>query len=158
MSDLDVRIVNLEPMYVASFLGFGESPEEIAFEKLNAWASPKGLLKDRENHRLFGFNNPNPSAGSPNYGYEVWIVIDPDEVESGEDVDIKEFQGGLYAVTECVVPKGFFDVIGQTWKALVAWREESKYRCGNYQWLEESLPISPPDTEFVLDLYLPITE
>lgn len=158
MSDLDVRIVKLEPMHVASFLGFGPSPEELAWGELLPWAKEKGLLEDPKKHRLFGFNNPNPSAGSPNYGYEVWIVIDPDEVDPEEDVKVKDFEGGLYAVTECVVPKGFFDVIGQTWKKLVAWREDSKYRCGSHQWLEESLPISPPDTEFVLDLYLPIAE
>jgi DNA gyrase inhibitor GyrI len=158
MSEKNVRIVKLEPMQVASFLGFGPSPEEVAFEKLNAWAGPKGILKDRENHRIFGFNNPNPSAGSPNYGYEVWIVIDPDEVEPAEDVEVKEFPGGLYAVSECVVPKGFFDAIGEGWKELVAWREDSKYRGGSHQWLEEHLPVSPPDAEFVLDLYLPIVE
>ena len=32
MSDLEVRIVKLEPMRVVSFLGFGESPEELAWE------------------------------------------------------------------------------------------------------------------------------
>jgi len=157
MSELDVRIVKLEPMRVASFLGFGESPEELAWAKLIPWAKEKGLLDDPEKHRLFGFNNPNPSKGSPNYGYEVWIVIGPD-IEAEGDMEIKDFAGGLYAVTQCVVPKGFFDVIGDTWKKLVTWREDSKYKCGNHQWLEESLPLELPDTEFVLDLYLPISE
>ena len=157
MSELDVRIVKLEPMRVASFLGFGESPEGLAWAKLIPWAKEKGLLDDPEKHRLFGFNNPNPSKGSPNYGYEVWIVIGPD-IEAEGEVEIKNFPGGLYAVTPCVVPKGFFDVIGDTWKRLVTWRDDSKYKCGNHQWLEESLPLELPDTEFVLDLYLPISE
>ena len=34
MSELNVRIVKLEPMQVVSFLGFGESPEELAWGKL----------------------------------------------------------------------------------------------------------------------------
>jgi DNA gyrase inhibitor GyrI len=157
MSDFEVRIVKLEPMRLASFWGFGESPETIAWEKLMAWAKPKGLLDDPEKHRLFGFNNPNPSAGSPNYGYEVWIVVDRDVEPEGEG-RIVDFDGGLYAVTKCVVPTGQFEVIGATWKKLNAWREDSKYKCGHYQWLEESLPLNPPDTEFVLDLYLPIAE
>jgi AraC family transcriptional regulator len=157
MSDPDVRIVELTPMRVVSFLGFGESPEQLAWDKLIAWATPRGLLDDRNKHRLFGFNNPNPSAGSPNYGYEVWIVVDPKR-EAEADEKILDFEGGLYAVTECVVPKGDFDVIGATWKKLVAWREDSKYQCGAHQWLEESLPESPPGTEFVLELYLPIAE
>ena len=157
MSDFDVRIVKLEPMRVASFLGFGPSPENEAWDILLSWARARGLLGDLETHRLFGFNNPNPSPGSPNYGYEVWIVIDPD-MDPEEEIVFKDIEGGLYAVTQCVVPKGNFDVIGQTWKKLVAWREDSKYKCGSHQWLEESLPLDLPDIEFVLDLYLPITE
>jgi len=157
MRKLDVRIVKLEPMRVASFLGFGPSPEDEAWKQLIPWAKDKGLLENLEKHRLFGFNNPNPSPGSPNYGYEVWIVIDPDmELEKG--VKYLDFAGGLYAVTQCIVPKGDFDVIGDTWKKLVAWREDSKYKCGSHQWLEESVPMDLPDVEFVLDLYLPVAE
>jgi len=158
MSELEVRIINLEPIRVVSFLGFGESPEELAWEKLTTWAKPRGLLEDLEKHRLFGFNNPSPSPGSPNYGYEVWIEIDPVEIDLGDDVEVKNFEGGIYAVSRCEVPKGNFDVIGSTWKSLVAWREDSKYKPGYHQWLEKSLPENPPDTEFVLDLYLPISE
>jgi len=156
MEKLNVRIVTLEPMRMASFLGFGPSPEDIAWKQLLSWAKPKGLLSNLEKHRLFGFNNPNPSAGSPNYGYESWIVIDP-EMEPEDNVKFINFGGGLYAVTRCVVPKGKFEVIGETWKKLVAWRENSQYKCGNHQWLEESITTDLPDTEFILDLYLPIT-
>jgi DNA gyrase inhibitor GyrI len=157
MSDLEVRIVQLQPMRMASFLGFGESPETLAWEKLLTWARPKGLLDDLETHRLFGFNNPNPSPGSPNYGYEVWIVVGPD-LEPDEEAELKDFEGGFYGVTRCVVPKGKFEVIGATWKELNTWREDSKYNCGQAQWLEESVPLDLPDTEFVLDLYIPIAE
>lgn len=155
MDELEVRLVKLGPMRVASFLGFGESPEEEAWEKLFAWTKSRGI-DDLKEHRLFGFNNPNPSPGSPNYGYEVWIEMDPG-TQAGEGVNVLDFDGGLYAVTACVVPKGQFEVIGATWKKLVAWREDSPYKCGSHQWLEESLPRELPDTEFVLDLYLPVT-
>lgn len=157
MSELDVRIVTLEPLHVASALGYGESPEELAFGKLMPWAKEKGLLEEKGKHRIFGFNNPDPSKGSPNYGYEVWIEVGP-EVEGEGEIEIKEFPGGLYAVTRCVVPKGNFEVIGATWKKLVAWREDSKYKCGKHQWMEESIMLDLPDTEFVLDLYMPISE
>jgi AraC family transcriptional regulator len=157
MNDLEVRIVKLEPMRVASFWGFGESPEEKAWEKLLAWARPGGLLDDPEEHRMFGFNNPNPSAGSPNYGYEVWIEVGPDAEPEGE-ARILGFDGGLYAVTRCEVPEGRFEVIGATWKRLVTWREDSTYRCGTHQWLEKHVWVDRPDLAFVLDLYLPIAE
>ena len=74
------------------------------------------------------------------------------------------FDGGLYAVMRCPVPQGNYEVIGATWKKLVAWREDSPYKWATHQWLEKSvlsalwaIPI-PAGIEFVLDLYLPITE
>jgi DNA gyrase inhibitor GyrI len=157
MKELDVRIVKLEPMRVASAHAFGPSPEPEAMNKLTAWAEPKGLLAEPEKHRVFGFNNPDPSPGSPNYGYEFWIAVGPD-MEADGDLEIKEFSGGLYAVTRCEVQGDAYEIIPATWQQLVAWREDSKYQCGNHQWLEEALrPLGSAD-DFVLDLYLPITE
>ena len=157
MSELEVRIVRVELMRVASVYGFGEEPESIAFSKLDAWAGPKGLRDDPQNHRVFGFNNPDPFPGSPNYGYEVWIEVGHDIEPEGE-VRILGFDGGLYAVTRCEVPEGQYDIIGATWKKLVAWREHSKFEGGHTQWLEESIPTNIPGIEFALDLYLPIAE
>ena len=156
MSELDVRIVKLEPMRVASAHALGEGPEEDAIKKLIAWAKPKGLLEDPEKHRVFGFNNPDPSPGSPNYGYEFWITVGPDVEPEGE-ITIKEFSGGLYAVTRCEVQNPWDDIPG-TWKRLVAWLEDSKYRWSPHQWLEEHLGPLESSEQFVLDLYMPIAE
>jgi AraC family transcriptional regulator len=156
MSELDVRITKLEPMRVASAHAYGGSPEQDAIEKLIAWAKPKGLLRDLEKQRVFGFNNPDPSPGSPNYGYEFWIEVGSDAEPEGE-IEIKEFPGGLYAVTRCEVKNPWDDIPG-TWKRLVAWRENSKYRGANHQWLERHIGPLGSLGEFVLDLYLPIAE
>jgi DNA gyrase inhibitor GyrI len=151
MSELDVRIVRLDPMRVAMSHGFGPSPEEIAWNKLRAWIKAAGIKP--EEHRFFGFNNPDPSPGSPNYGYEQWITVGPDVQPEG-DVSIKAFGGGLYAVTRCKLP-----VIGETWKRLVAWRDDSRYKCGHHQWLEECISlIDTPFDDLVMDIYLPISE
>jgi DNA gyrase inhibitor GyrI len=159
MDELEVRIVELAPMRVASAWGFGREPEKMAWDRLLGWARPRGLLDDPESHRLFGFDNPDPSPGSPNYGYEVWIEVGPEaEPDSAADIRIQSFNGGLYAVTRCEVPKGEFGVIGQTWRRLAAWREGSRYRWGTHQLLEQSLPEARDDLEFVLDLHLPIAE
>lgn len=156
MSDLEVRIVKLEPMRVASLYGFSKEPEGEAWKKLEAWARPKGYLDARVEHRIFGFNNPDPSNGSPNYGYEVWITVGP-EVEPEGEVMILGFDGGYYAVTRCEVRGGDYAVIGDTWKKLVTWREDSKYERGHYQWLEETIPEEGlQEGEFTLDLHLPI--
>jgi DNA gyrase inhibitor GyrI len=165
MTELEVRIVHLEPMRVACASGFGQSPEEEAWDTLIAWAKSQGLLDDLDALRFFGYNNPDPSPGSPNYGYDQWITVGPDAKPEGK-VEIKEFPGGLYAVTRCRLGD-----IGAAWKQLAAWHEDSAYRCGHHQWLEECLNpevFIRPEGQFQLpesafgdvefDIYLPIAE
>ena len=157
MSDLDVRIVKLPPMRVACVNGFGEGPEGQAFEKMLEWAKAHNLLG--EEYRLFGYNNPDPSPGSPNYGYDVWMTVD-ESIQEDDKVRIIEFPGGLYAVTRIDVKNPWEDIPG-TWKKLVEWRESSKYRHGQHQWLEEHIgPLDEMggDQPFTLDLHLPIVE
>jgi DNA gyrase inhibitor GyrI len=156
MNDLEVRIVRLEPMRVASAHGYGQTPEIVAWNKTLAFAGAHGLLDRPGGHRFFGFNNPNPSPGSPNYGYEQWITVGPD-VEGDEEVTIKEIPGRLYAVLRC---EGI-DNIGQAWRHLVTWFEDSAYQKPSYyyQGLEELLvPPDLPYEDYVFDLYLPIAE
>ncbi len=155
MSTIDVRIVRLEPQRVAVSYGFGSGPEPIAWEKMIAFVKAKGLDKDGRQHHYLGFNNPDPTPASPNYGYEQWVTVDPDVQPEGE-IKIKEFAGGLYAVTRCQLKNIF-----QTWQQLAAWHEQSQYKPGHHQWLEEALqpPLDEPiSEEMELDLYLPIAE
>jgi effector-binding domain-containing protein len=154
MSEIKVQIINLKPMRMISAYGFGPEPEGIAWNKLKAFAIGKGLYNNDDPPSTFGFNNPNPSHGSPNYGYEIWLPADSN-VEPEDDLRIIDFSGGLYAVT-CFKN---LEKIGQVWGELVKWREASKYRAGHHQWLEELLtsPDIPPE-EFVFNLYLPIAE
>ncbi len=155
MEDLAVRIVRLEPMRVASFHGFGTEPEHAAIQMLAGWAGTRGYLRDRRQHRIFGFNNPNPSHGSPNYGYELWMVVGP-EVESTDEVPVREFAGGLYAVARC---QGVASITS-TWQGLVGWLAAGPYGHAGHQWLEEHLneAFPAPDEELILDLYAPIAE
>lgn len=153
MSEIEVRIVTLEPMRVASAYGFGEQPEYLAWEKLLNWAESQGI-EDLSQHRFFGFNNPSPSPGSPNYGYEQWMTVGA-EVQSEEGIEIKDFPGGLYAVTRCEGLQHITDI----WKQLVVWREDSKYKEAHHQWLEECFtPKAEKLEDYVFDLYAPISE
>ena len=154
MSDLEVRIVHMEPMRVASAHGFGTSPEPEAWSKILAFAESKGL--DRGAARFFGFNNPSPSPGSPNYGYEQWMTVGPEVGPEGE-VIIKEIPARTYAVTRC---EGLSH-IGEDWQQLVLWFEDSPYKMPPHwhECLEELLtPPDAPYEEYVFDLYLPIVE
>ena len=153
MSQEEARIVRLEPMRMAGVYGFGAQPESIASSKLEAWAGPKGYLADPAHHRIFGFNNPSPSAGSPNYGYEFWITVGP-EAHEEEGVSVQTFAGGLYAVARVRVEGDAYEVIPQGWKRLHRWCEETGCRFGHHQWLEEHL--SGPGEPLTLDLYMPI--
>jgi len=165
MSEIEVRIVRLEPTRVASALGFGEQPEIEAWNMILSWAKPRGLLDDLKRCRFLGFNNPNPSPGSPNYGYEQWITVGPSAESEGE-VKIKDFSGGLYAVAGCKLSN-----IGDAWKQLVTWVQGSKYAMSHQQSLEECLnsevfitsegTAAPDETVFdqvEFNLYLPIAD
>ena len=151
INELAVHIMRLEPMRVASFHAFSASPEGEAWQKLVAWAEPRGLLNQPQTHRIFGFNNPNPSAGSPNYGYEFWLQLTPDQAPT--DVPVKDFGGGLYAVTRF---KGSGEAMPQVWQQLSKWCENSPYKFASHQWLEEHISSGDSPDSLELDLCLPI--
>jgi len=156
MSENTVRIVQVPPYRVASFHAYGSEPEIAALAKLKAWASAKGYLEPPKKGRIFGFNNPDPSTGSPNYGYEVWITIEPD-IQSEEDLEIKDFPGGLYAVLHWDGKGDPYETIPAAWAELIKWLEGSPYQEAAPLCLEEHLPPDEDsDTDFTLDLYLPI--
>lgn len=153
MSEIEVRIVRLEPLRVASAYAFGEQPELQAWEKILTWAKSQGI-EDLTAHRFFGFNNPSPSPGSPNYGYEQWMTVGQDVVP-GEGIEFKDFPGGLYAVARS---EGIQNIT-QDWRNLALWREESKYQEAHHQWLEECFtPQAERIEDYVFDLYIPIAE
>lgn len=163
MKELKARIVRLEPMHVASVRAISQTPEHDAWEKMRAWAEPEGLLEDLDKHPVFGFNNPNPSPDRNEYGYEFWIRVEPGTKPEGE-VKIKEFKGGLYAVTTCNLKEEleseFFEKEGylESWKKLVEWVKNSKYRYGKHQGLEKTHDPTASEEELILDLYCPIEE
>lgn len=160
MSEFDVKIVKLEPIRVVSFNAYGANPEIEAGKKLIAWAKSQGMFKVRGKHRIFGFNNPMPSPGSPNYGYEFWITIGPDE--KANDETIKEFSGGLYAIEHCEVKNDPYESIPAAWMKLGTWlRGNSRYHHDtSREGLEEHVAPFPFENtgDFSLDLYAPILE
>ena len=163
MKEFQVRIVNLEPMHVASVRAISTTPERDAWEKMRSWAEPQGLLEDIDKHPVFGFNSPDPSPGQKEYGYEFWIRVEPGTESSG-DVKIKKFPGGLYAVTTCKLKEEleseFFRKEGylESWKNIVDWVKSSKYEFGKHQCLEKAHEPGATEDELILDLYCPIEE
>lgn len=129
----DVQFVKLPAFRVASALGFGKQPETVAWRKVISWMKTQKLLDDLKQRRFFGFNNPSPSAGSPNYGYEQWVTV-PEDALPGEGITIVDFPGGYFAALECELLH-----IGEKWGELVNWQAGSNYRMAHNQCLEECL-------------------
>ncbi|MCG3226224.1 MAG: effector binding domain-containing protein [Candidatus Heimdallarchaeota archaeon] len=166
MAKDEFRIVKLPAMRVASFHAMGEflgDPETKAGKKIYEWANPKGLYENKEKHRVFGFNNPDPkfdhdkgefivSKENP-YGYEFWITIDEDfEVEN--EIAVKNIPEGLHVVKSCA---GVHN-LGDAWKELYKWiKNNDKYEFGNHQCLEQALnPMEQDGNKISFDLYFPI--
>lgn len=141
----------LESRAAARFHALSASPEMEAFARLETWAKshdiwvPGKLLEPGPALEVYGYNNPDPSAGSPNYGYE-FLVCGADLPEAP---DMATLAGGAYLVAP-------FDGddpmrLPEAWQALAKAGEEAGYRLGSHQWLERHYP-----PEFKVELYLPV--
>ena len=149
MKKIDVRVVTIESMNVISFLGYGENPEMIAINSFRQWIHEQNVSIKNASTKIFGFNNPCPSIGSKNYGYEIWLSI-PQDMDVPKEKKIILFPGGLYAQTPINVTTG--EEIPLYWEALNHWCENSDYTLGCHQWLVE-FTLEP---RFPFAIYLPI--
>jgi effector-binding domain-containing protein len=152
---MNVQIVTLGPMRLASVYAFGTDPRREAWEKLVDWVGPRGFLNRKNEHPVFGFNNPSPNSGSPKYGYELWIKVGSEVQQDGE-LRIIEFDGGSYAVARCKVCKEAYENITAAWKNLIEWCKNNNYRPGYHQALEKFVTRGGKLDDFILDLYYPI--
>lgn len=152
-AQLDVQIQKLDAMRVVCFNGYGANPEHLAWEKLIAFMDKNHMAF--EGRRVFGYNNPEPAPGSPNYGYDVWLTL-KEEIKPDEGGSVIDFPGGSYAVTHVKSVEDIFP----TWQKFIAWLESSPYQLGSHQYLEEHLnPARVIDANSLqLDLYLPIQD
>lgn len=148
-----VRIIELKPMKVAACRAESPSPESDAWVILAAWMEER-RLQHLSTTRVFGYNNPGPTQGNPVYGYEMWAAV-PEGTEASGPVTIKNFSGGLYAVTTAYLYE-----IPQRWRQLSDWLNENKqWAYGPHQCLEETIsPWGTPDSDLQLDLLMPIVK
>jgi DNA gyrase inhibitor GyrI len=151
MNELSIEMVSLPAYRVACFSGFGPEPEMIAWGKCTEWLNKHAMLPLPSETRIFGFNNPDPSPGSPNYGYNFWVTL-PDDM-TVDDAEVLQYPGGDYAVTPCAN----VEIIFETWQKLNKWLEQSPYVYGKFQWLEETfLKNNDPEQFDHFALYMPV--
>jgi DNA-binding transcriptional ArsR family regulator/DNA gyrase inhibitor GyrI len=163
MQENEFKVKKLNPMKVASIRIISTTPEVECWAKMESWAKEKGFLNDLREHPVYGFNNPLPKEGNPEYGYEFWMKVGED-TKSDDIVNIKDFSGGLFAVKRCDLGKemnsDFFKKNGflESWSLLDSWVQNSKYKPGDKQMLEKIINPGAPEDEVILDLYYPIQE
>jgi DNA gyrase inhibitor GyrI len=160
---MDVRVERVLPLRVAAVRVVSETPERDAWEKLRAWAEPRGLLDDLDTHPIFGFNNPNPSPERGEYGYELWVRVHPEDETEGRavpagEVELKDFPGGLYAVTTCRLQGDPRGSVPQIWRQLWDWVQASEYEWRGEHELERLHDPWASESEMMLDLFLPLEE
>lgn len=117
---LNVRILHLPPMTVASFHYIGNEPEEVVGDRMSRFVQESKIYEVKPDARMFGFNHPNPGVlEDGSHGYEVWVTI-PEDFPLPEDFTRKQFPGGLYAALTIRFPEF------QYWWELNKWVEASE--------------------------------
>jgi len=158
---MEIRIVYLPPAEVASYQYVGENPEDSAGEMILEFIRKTGLAGIKPDFRLYGFNNPSPSEGQKEYGYEFWATI-PEDMEVEAPLKKKHFDGGLYAA-HCIKMGDFHEWEGFIRQVLESEEYEGDWRepRGMDGLLEEELNIYTNVVEgtrenIQLDLLFPI--
>lgn len=117
---LNVRILHLPPMTVASYHHIGADPEEVVGDRMSRFVQESKLYEAKPDARMFGFNHPNPGIlEDGTHGYEDWVTI-PEDFPLPEDFTRKQFPGGLYAALTIRFPEF------QYWWELNKWVEASE--------------------------------
>ena len=158
MDEWKVRLEELRTMLAAHVHVLSDTPEEDAMKKIMGWAEGNGIREAR----LFG-RNTYPTDNPEPHGYEFFLTVGPD-IKPEDGIDMTEIHGGLYAVLRFQN----LNMIGEAWKRLWSWIEDSKrehigMKKGEYGWVdgyEEQLnwQEKKPPTEWVLDLWIQLKE
>lgn len=161
-----LEITRLEPCKVASFhVKDSLTPEADVFKLFRNWAEANGLLERHRFLPVLGFNNPWGPEGKPR-GYEIWSFLEGLGEVDLSDVTVKNFPGGLFAVT--TIPG--IDVIPEYAQQLrVAIDAHPRYATAypeKYQYDVDPSPelemVYTPNAQraedFVLDYFIPIKE
>lgn len=150
MNNPSLRLELLPAMRVGRFRAVGATPQREAWDQLQRWAAPRGWLTEPRMHPIFGFNNPGPVPENPEYGYEFWIGLGPDD-ETAEGVSTLAFPGGWYAVAAI---RGLPDP--DAWRRLWEWVGRSPVRHRREHELERPLNPLAAEEELKFELWLPI--
>ena len=154
---MDVRIENLAPMKVACLRHVGPYDDDAlreTWEKLLAWAGPRGLFGPRT--LKVGIDHDNPHVTAPDkLRYDACITTDRPVQPEGE-IGTQEIGGGEYAV---VTHKGPYETLHETYARLYGdWLPRSGREPADTHGFAVYRK-TPPDTapeDLVTDVYVPL--
>lgn len=149
----EVRVETLAPARTARFHAFSATPEDDAWNKVKTWAEPRGLLREDMKTRVFGRNNPPPSPGKEEYGYEFFIELEP-RIEPGADVETVEINAGPCAVVACLGVEN----LPEAWRRIYQWVHDSNYEVADHGLEQNLTPNEVAVSRLAFDLWLPIKE
>jgi AraC family transcriptional regulator len=157
---MDVRFETLAPMRVAFVRYVGPYPPEDhggfhhAWEKLRAWAEPRGLLGPRTNLLSICHDNPHVTP-SDRLRTDACIIPDRPFQPEGE-IGTQEIPGGEYAV---VTHRGPYETLSETFARLYGdWLPQSgrePTEAPGFQVYRNS-PENTAPQDLVTDLYVPL--
>jgi DNA gyrase inhibitor GyrI len=155
VTNQNIQIIQLGPMRVAIISAYGVSPEKEAWRKLIAHADLKKLIKNRNEHSVFGFSNSRPSPANSEFAYVFWVKVGLG-FEPEKPLRIIDFSGGPYAVTRCLIQDADYQKRWKEWKALNDWCKNQRIGAGHHQTLEKYIRMDDEFENLILDLYYPI--
>lgn len=152
---MDVRIETREPMKVAFVRHVGPYTEcKPAWDKLMAWAGPKGLMGPDTPCLGICYDDPEITPADK-IRYEACLAIS-EEIEGEGEVGVQELAGGDYAVT---THRGPYTELHKTWTSLYGqWLPQSGYECREAPAFEVYLdyPETTPEEELRTDICVPV--
>ena len=152
----EVKIKDMPEMFVAYCRHTGPFNQiEQAYNKLTAWAGPRGLIRFPETKMLTVFHDDPDVTEEEKLIQSACITVEPGTKTSGE-IGTMTIKGGKYAVTHFEIREDEFQA---AWDFVMKdWLPDSGYQCDDkypYQLLYNN-SNDHPEKKFILDICIPV--
>jgi AraC family transcriptional regulator len=156
---LEVQVRRLAPRTIAYLRHVGPYKGDTAlfrrlFEKLFAWAEPRGLMSPNMQYLSLIQDNPNLTPAA-RQRLEVALVV-PEGTAANGEIGVKTLEGGIYATARVHVS---IEEYAAQWNALVwDWLPGSGYQPDQRPALEFYLnnPDTDPERKYRVEICLPV--
>lgn len=126
-----------------------------AFQKLDAWAKPRGLY-DRDDVKVLAIYHDDPQVTDASKLSSSACVTAPEDITTTGDVGSMTIPAGKYAVARVEIAQDEFE---EAWDALIRdWLPDSGFEPDNRPCYEIYLnePQFHPDNKFIIDICEPV--